>query len=228
LIVAIHQILYERNIYPPTTFITARKYGLPVQQIRHPDLCDYINHKTTAVHRAILSGTVKRISVVIFVQDLPREQFVFDITKLSQRRLAMAGKQTELEEHLPLVDAAEQLRAVLGKLRDHCVALEALDEQGTFRIVMDTDKDSALGAGDILEWKTIPKTGTVENCCSGEHALNNVKIWSVEAGALAFELWYETARTPPRPSSHTPNQSLASNRSASPPSSDMYGNFPLA
>jgi hypothetical protein len=39
-----------------------------------------------------LSGTVKRISVVIFVQDLPREQFVFDITQLSQKRLDTAGK----------------------------------------------------------------------------------------------------------------------------------------
>jgi hypothetical protein len=95
---------------------------------RHRGLCDYINHATTAVHRAILSVTVKRISVVIFVQDLPREQFVFDITKLSQRRLDTAGRQVELEEAFPLVDAEQQLRAVLSKLNDLCVSLEALDE----------------------------------------------------------------------------------------------------
>jgi mitotic spindle assembly checkpoint protein MAD2B len=80
LIVAIHQVLRERNVYPPTTFTTAQKYDLPVQQSRHPGLCKYINHATSAVYRTILSGTVKRISVVISVQDLPREQFVFDIT----------------------------------------------------------------------------------------------------------------------------------------------------
>jgi hypothetical protein len=91
LIVAIHQILHERKIYSSTTFTTTKKYNLPVQQSRHPGLCDYINHTTTAVHRAILSGTVKRISVVIFVQDLPREQFVFDISRLSQRILDTAG-----------------------------------------------------------------------------------------------------------------------------------------
>ena len=91
LIVAIHQILHNRNIYPPTTFITAKKYNLPVQQIRHPGLCDYINHTATAVHRAILSGMVKRISVVIFVQNLPREQYVFDISRLSQRPLDTVG-----------------------------------------------------------------------------------------------------------------------------------------
>jgi hypothetical protein len=74
-----------------------------------------------------LSGTVKRISVVIFVQDLPRKQFVFDITQLSQRRLATVGKQPELEETVPPVDAREQLRGAVSMLKDHCISLEALD-----------------------------------------------------------------------------------------------------
>jgi mitotic spindle assembly checkpoint protein MAD2B len=228
LIVAIHQILHERKIYLFTTFITTQKYNLAVQQIRHPDLCDYINHTATAVHRAILSRTVKRISVVIFVQDLPREQFVFDISRLSQRILDTAGREIELEESFPLVDAEEQLRAALSKLRYHCVSLDALGAQGTFRMALETDKDSALGSDDRQQWANVPQTGTTEDRCRGEHASDNVKIRSVGAGALAFDLWYETARTPPRPSSHTPNQSLASSRSTSPSSSDLYGSFPLA
>jgi len=132
-------------IHPYGFLITAQKYCLHVQQSGHPGLCKYINHATSEVHRAILSGTFKRISVVIFVQDLPREQFVIDTTQLSQRRLAIAGKQSESEETSLLVNAEQQLRAFLSKPRDHCVSLEALDEQGTFRMVMDTDKDSALG-----------------------------------------------------------------------------------
>jgi mitotic spindle assembly checkpoint protein MAD2B len=228
LIVAIHQILYERSIYLPRIFTAAKIYRLPVQQIRHPGLCAYINHTTTAVHRTILSGTVKRISVVIFVQDLPREKFVFDISRLSQRILDTAGREIELEESFPLVDAEEQLRAALSKLREHCVSLDALDAQGTFRMALETDKDSALGSDDRQQWANVPQTGTAEDRCRGEHASNNVKIRSVGAGALAFDLWYETARTPPRPSSHTPNQSLASSRSTGPSSSELYGSFPLA
>jgi mitotic spindle assembly checkpoint protein MAD2B len=176
LIVAIHPILYERNIYPPTTFITTQKYGLPVQQIRYPDLCKYINHATSAVYRAVLSGTVKRISVVIFVQDLPREQFVFDITQLSKRRLHTAGKHTELEEASLLVNAEQQLRAILSKLIYYCVSLEALDEQGKFRMILETDEDSTLGSDDGQQWEIIPKTGTAEDCCRGEHASNSVRF----------------------------------------------------
>ena len=228
LIVAIHQILYDRSIYLPRIFTAAKIYRLPVQRIRHPGLCAYINHATTAVHRTILSGTVKRIPVVIFVQNLPREKFVFDISRLSQRILDTAGREIELEESFPLVDAEEQLRAALSKLRDHCVSLDALDAQGTFSMALETDKDPALGSDDRQQWVNVPQTGTAEDRCRGEHASNSVKIWSVEAGALAFDLWYETARTPPRPLSHTPDQTLASNRSTSPSSSDMYGSFPLA
>ena len=42
LTVAIHTILYERNIYPQESFIKARKYNYPVRQSRHPKLCTWI------------------------------------------------------------------------------------------------------------------------------------------------------------------------------------------
>ena len=125
----------------------------------------------------------------------------------------MAGKQTEWEENLPLVDAEEQLRAALSKLRDHCVSLEALDEQGTFRMILKTDEDSMLGSDDGQQWENIPKTGTADDCCRGEHTSNSVKIRSVGAGALAFEVWYELVRTASRPSSNIPGQTQASHGS---------------
>jgi len=183
LIVAIHQILHERKIYLSTTFLTAKRSDLSVQQSRHPGLCDYINHTATAVYRAILSGTVKRISVVIFVQDLPREQFVFDITKLSQRILDTAGREIELEERFPLVDAEQQLRGVLSKLRDYCVSLEALDEHRTFNTVIETDDDSTLDPDVRRQWNDMPNIYTEDNRQSGEQVSNYVKIWSVKAGA---------------------------------------------
>jgi hypothetical protein len=62
------------------------------------------------------------------MQDLLREQFVFVISRLSQRILDIAGKEVELGKSFSLVDAEEQLRVVLSKLRDHCVSLEALDK----------------------------------------------------------------------------------------------------
>ena len=226
LIVAIHQVLYERKIYPPTTFITAKIYNLPVQQSRHSGLCLYINDAITAVYLAISSGTAKRISVVICVQDLPREQFIFDVTKLSQRILATAGKQSELEETFPLVDAEEQLRAVLSKLRNYCVSLEALDEYRTFNMVIEPDDASALDPDVRRQWVDMPNIYTEDDLQSREQVSNDVKIWSVKSGVLAFEVWYKSARKTLLPSSYIPSQLQASNGSTISSPSDVYGTFP--
>ena len=54
LTVAIHTILYERNIYPQTTFLKARKYHYPVRQSRHPKVCKWIQDAVAAVEAEML------------------------------------------------------------------------------------------------------------------------------------------------------------------------------
>ncbi len=54
LTVAIHTILYERNIYPQTSFIKARKYNYPVRQSRHPRLCKWIIDAVASVEAEML------------------------------------------------------------------------------------------------------------------------------------------------------------------------------
>lgn len=49
LTVAIHTILYERNIYPRESFLSARKYNFPVKQSRHPKVCKWIQDAVAAV-----------------------------------------------------------------------------------------------------------------------------------------------------------------------------------
>ena len=60
LTVAIHTILYERKIYPPTTFIKARKYDYPVRQNRHPKVCQWIMDAVAAVEREMLKVSEKK------------------------------------------------------------------------------------------------------------------------------------------------------------------------
>lgn len=54
LIVAIHTILYERDIYPKTSFLKARKYNHPVRQSRHPKVCQWIQDAIAAVEVEML------------------------------------------------------------------------------------------------------------------------------------------------------------------------------
>ncbi|KAK3319040.1 DNA-binding protein [Apodospora peruviana] len=65
LTVAIHNILFYRNIYPATTFLSAKAYNLPVHQNRHPKVCAWITDAVNAVGVQLASGQVSRIAVVI-------------------------------------------------------------------------------------------------------------------------------------------------------------------
>jgi len=49
LTVATHLILYEREIYPKTSFLSVRKYNLAVRQNRHPKVCQWIKDAVAAV-----------------------------------------------------------------------------------------------------------------------------------------------------------------------------------
>ncbi|KAI4145487.1 MAG: hypothetical protein LQ340_006261, partial [Diploschistes diacapsis] len=54
LTVAVHLILYERNVYPRESFMSARKYNYPVQQSRHPAICKWIDDAVAAVRSEML------------------------------------------------------------------------------------------------------------------------------------------------------------------------------
>ena len=54
LTVAIHLVLYERNIYPKESFMSVRKYNYPVQQSRHPIVCKWIDDAVAAVRTEML------------------------------------------------------------------------------------------------------------------------------------------------------------------------------
>jgi mitotic spindle assembly checkpoint protein MAD2B len=47
--VAIHTILYVRQVYPPDIFVRRKKYETPVYQSRHPSLNEYISGAVKAV-----------------------------------------------------------------------------------------------------------------------------------------------------------------------------------
>lgn len=58
LTVAIHTILYERDVYPRSSFLAARKFNCPVRQSRHPTVCKWILDAVAAVEVEMLKVRV--------------------------------------------------------------------------------------------------------------------------------------------------------------------------
>ena len=73
LTVAIHTILYERNIYPQNSFIKARKYNYPVRQNRHPKVCKWIQDAVAAVEVEMLKVRWGGNRISFFQKDMARE-----------------------------------------------------------------------------------------------------------------------------------------------------------
>ena len=67
LTVAIHTILYERDIYPRTSFLSARKYNYPVKQSRHPKVCKWIQDAVAAVQTEMLKVGYSWIPCLAFL-----------------------------------------------------------------------------------------------------------------------------------------------------------------
>jgi len=52
--VAIHTILYVRQVYPPDLFVRRQKYNTPVFQSRHPALNEYISGAVKAISEELV------------------------------------------------------------------------------------------------------------------------------------------------------------------------------
>jgi mitotic spindle assembly checkpoint protein MAD2B len=174
LIVAIHTILYERAIYPPSTFISTRKYNFPVRQNRHPKVCKWIMDAVAAVEAEMQKGTVNRVAVVIFSQDAkPLQRFMFDVSSFPE--VPAEDTLTEFDDgdegpdgfaeghnwkgfRVNLVDVEEQLRATMRKLAYCGGKLRPLPEGCTYTVVVELKEQAEppIGVSSTASLATSP------------------------------------------------------------------------
>ncbi|MCJ1299821.1 hypothetical protein MMC08_002615 [Hypocenomyce scalaris] len=180
LTVAIHTILYERNIYPQTSFLTARKYNYPVRQSRHPKVCRWIQDAVAAVEAEMLKGTVGQTSLIIYSSSLvPLERFVFSTSAFpvippsealtpfetspppqptSQRPPAQPTSQQgrpptpTSPTSVPLIDLEEQFRAIFSRLSTLSATLSPLPPHCSFTLAVELREQALAPIGHPQPW----------------------------------------------------------------------------
>ena len=212
LTVAIHTIIYERDIYPRTSFLSAKKYNYPVRQNRHPKVCEWINDAVAAVDQELLKGAVSRVSVVIFSpQNKPLERFVFDLQQfpvIDKAELHTPFERPASTEQRPNVDLEEQFRGAMARLSTCGSSLRPLPKHCSFTVAVEL-KDSTdppighpqpwIPAEQSLQRTVAEKDGLRKETWKGDD-LGGVKttpIRSVSTTDLAFEMWIEEGRAKP-------------------------------
>ncbi|KAK3721323.1 hypothetical protein LTR37_003199 [Vermiconidia calcicola] len=201
LTVAIHTILYERNIYPQTSFLSARKYNFPVRQNRHPKVCEWINDAIAAVEVELLKGTVERVAVVVYTKDnKPTERFMFDVSRFPV--VSASDLDTPLERTnpsgekvpvLPQVDMEEQFRATMSKLAGCSSTVKPVSKGSTFTLAIELKGSSTAPLGHPQPW--MPVQAQARNGDLHETEIVTKPVRAVAAGDMVFETWVEQSRS---------------------------------
>ncbi|KAK6497684.1 hypothetical protein TWF481_012088 [Arthrobotrys musiformis] len=165
LLVSIHTILYEREIYPSKLFIAARKYNHPTRQARHPLVCQWIQEAVDACAEELMKSTVDLIAVnIISSTNKPLERFVFDVSQFPVVAAADVhspfvitdedGNERAVDS---LVDLEEQMRALITKLSYSTAKLGRLPKDCTFSVSMELKKEAMAPEG--VCWNRLRTTG---------------------------------------------------------------------
>ncbi|TKX19742.1 HORMA domain-containing protein 2 [Elsinoe australis] len=213
LTVSIHTIIYERNIYPANSFISARKYNYSVRQNRHPRVCKWITDAVSAVEVELLKCSVDRVAVVIYdQQDRPLERFMFDVARFpvvptseQNTPLERTDEKGEKVAVLPMVDLEEQFRGTMSRLSGCGSRLNPVPEGCTFTIAVELKGESDPPVGHPQAWipaqpglqKRIRKDedGMHEDLGDELGGVKTTTVRSVAAGDLMFEVWIEEGKT---------------------------------
>ena len=201
--VAIHTVLYERSIYPRTSFLTARRYNHPVRQSRHPKVCEWINDAILAVETQLLKGVVSSVAVVIISKDNRiMERFVFDTSRFPA--VPVADLDTPLERKddngedvavLPMVDMEEQFRATMSRFTNCQSSLKPLPQGCTFTVAIELKPDGDTPVTHPQPWVPAQPGDTDGNGNVPPFATTPLR--KVKAGDLVFETWIEEGQDKP-------------------------------
>ncbi|KAI0639572.1 DNA-binding protein [Trametes polyzona] len=144
--VAVHTILYVRQVYPPDLFVRRRKYDTPVYQSRHPALNEYIAGAVKAVSDELALGTVDKVVVVIKTADeKPLERFIFALRNTLQ--VESYNKDTSVEGAISAASLGQYFRSFLLKLSMIEAQLGQMDlDDLSFAIVLELQDDKAPAA----------------------------------------------------------------------------------
>ncbi|KAF7311061.1 HORMA domain-containing protein [Mycena chlorophos] len=113
--VAIHSILYVRQVYPADLFIRRKKYDTPVFQSRHPALNEYISKAVKAIGEQMLTGNLEKVAVVIKNREQEAlERFLFSVENMIH--IEDYDKKTGVQEALSASDLGQYFRGFLVKL----------------------------------------------------------------------------------------------------------------
>ncbi|KAI0375163.1 DNA-binding protein [Pilatotrama ljubarskyi] len=186
--VAIHTILYVRQVYPPDLFVRRRKYDTPVYQSRHPALNEYIAGAVKAITDELTLGTVDKVVVVIKSADeKPLERFIFALRNTLQ--VESYNKDTSVEGAISSASLGQYFRSFLVKLNMIEAQLgQMYTDDLSFAIVLELQDDKAPSAAHGKEPPPWIPASTPDTTSGAADSAELLMIRAVDTGIINLSL----------------------------------------
>ncbi|PPQ67177.1 hypothetical protein CVT25_005778, partial [Psilocybe cyanescens] len=142
--VAIHTILYVRQVYPAEIFVRRKKYETPVFQSRHPALNDYITGAVRAIADELVYGKVDKVVVVLKDKEqIALERYIFSVETMIE--IEGFNKDVGVEEAMTPSSLTQYFRSFLIKLNmiESQIGQMHLGDDLSFAIVLELKDDAA-------------------------------------------------------------------------------------
>lgn len=129
LAVAFHNILYHTCVYPKSSFVERKKYGIVVYRCTHPSVIEYLENTCRRIREALEAHELYRVEYAITDQNQQPVgiKFVFDFER-------MEGIDDDSDAYL--IRLEHDLRAFLLQLGTLGVRFHESPEDGSFAILL--------------------------------------------------------------------------------------------
>lgn len=187
---AIHNILFQRGIYPAEDFITVRKYALPLLWLANDDVVQYIGAILAQIKRWIYAKRILKLALVIVAkltcEIVERWEFSISSSGLGE------NDETETESERGIGPSREtiqrEIQAIIRQITASAAFLPVLsdiDGEGhTFNVLVHTDQE----ANAPSEWIDIQKDDRI---VEGSHEQVDFSAFKTSVHRIGTQVSYK-------------------------------------
>ncbi|KAH8154858.1 uncharacterized protein LAJ45_01389 [Morchella importuna] len=205
--VAIHQIIYNRGIYPKELFHVTNNYNIGTHTCRHPQVIKWIRDAIMALSEELLKNCVRRVALVILSpNDISLERFIFDMSRFpltSDIDVKYNAPMLQPGAEVPpsrqaLANLEREFQTCLVKLKYSNISLGKIPEDSTFGLAIELNDDQAAPNNYTDTWMPCERQPVSNNSkksvVSAPDCEKITGIRTIREGAFTFNIWIEESK----------------------------------
>lgn len=176
--ICIHNILFQRNIYPKEDFKVIRKFGLNLVFSKDEEINRYIKTIIRQLHRWIFDGKINWLTLLIISKETDEitEKWMFHIDIIQDLK-SNNLKNNEMCTSKSIAETQQEIQAIIRQISAAITFLPQFDEPQTFKVLVHTigDIKTSKDWDDAKHFKDMTE-GNLESVKFNEFGTNNHSI----------------------------------------------------